>query len=97
MRQKPKQVRRYACGNFDNGTRLTSRNKTNRAAQAATFELVGCAAHNLILSSWLARRLEEITFDRSASNPVGEIRRSRGGDVTIERRRRHTEAVRNFL
>jgi hypothetical protein len=29
--------------------RLTSRDKTDRAAQAATFELVGRAAHNLIL------------------------------------------------
>jgi hypothetical protein len=33
--------------------RLTSRNNANRAAQAATFELVGRAAHNLILhASW---------------------------------------------
>jgi hypothetical protein len=29
--------------------RLTSRNETDRAAQAAAFELVGRAAHNLIL------------------------------------------------
>jgi hypothetical protein len=33
--------------------RLTSRNKTDRAAQAAAFELVGRAAHNLILHSAL--------------------------------------------
>jgi len=29
--------------------RLTSRDKTDRAAQAATFKLVGRAAHDLIL------------------------------------------------
>jgi hypothetical protein len=56
--------------------RLTSRNKTDRTAQATTFESVGCATHNLILSSWLARC---ITFDSSASKPVGEVRRSRAG------------------
>jgi hypothetical protein len=39
--------------------RLTSRNKTNRTAQATTFELVGCGTHNLILSSWSARRLTQ--------------------------------------
>ena len=63
--------------------RLTSRNKTDRAAQATTFELLGCATHNLILSSQLARRFEALTFDRSARKPVGEIRRSRGGDVSM--------------
>lgn len=63
--------------------RLTSRNKTDRAAQATTFELLGCATHNLILSSQLARRFEDLTFDRSARKPVGEIRRSRGGDVSM--------------
>ena len=55
--------------------RSTSRIKTDRTAQATTFELLGCATHNLILSSQLARRFEDITFDRSAENPVGEIRR----------------------
>ena len=33
--------------------RLASRRKTHRAAQTATFELVSCATHNLILPSCL--------------------------------------------
>ena len=56
--------------------RLTSRNKTDRAAQAAAFELVGRAAHNLILHFALklavrgeeARRLLRITVSAVSGN-----------------------------
>jgi hypothetical protein len=56
--------------------RLTSRNKTDCAAQAAAFELVGRAAHNLILHFALklavrgeeARRLLRITVSAVSGN-----------------------------
>src|SRR5438046_1711409 len=50
--------------------RLTSRDKTDRAAQAATFELVGRAAHNLILHVVLesVRRSQE-TLPLLVSSP----------------------------
>jgi hypothetical protein len=53
---------------------LTGRNKTDRATQATTFELLGYATHNSILSSLLARRFEDITVDRSAeSHSIAEF------------------------
>jgi hypothetical protein len=58
---------------------LTSRNKTDSAAQATTFESLGCATHNLILSSKLARRLEDITFQTGAP-------KTRRGDSPLARR-----------
>jgi hypothetical protein len=53
MLQTPTQVHRYAYGNFGNGTsillRLTSCHKTDRAAQAATFELVIRIGHKSLI------------------------------------------------
>lgn len=41
--------------------RLTSRDETHRAAQAAAFELVGCAAHHLDPSRFqIAFSLQEV-------------------------------------
>ena len=67
--------------------RLASRYKPDCAAQATTFELLGCATHNLILSSWLACHFEDITFDRSAENRserfAGRAARSFGADPSF--------------
>jgi len=53
MRQRRKQAPPYAFDNFGNDTNcplwLTGRDKADRTAEAATFELLDRAAHELFL------------------------------------------------